>query len=421
MLVAFRWKTALPCAALLLALVAQSVYAADAKPLKVYILAGQSNMEGHAEARTFDYIGDDPQTKPLLDMMTDDQGKPVTADRVWVYDSASFYDKFGHVSGKLKVGFGGRTTPGELGTKIGPEYTFGLTMQEAYDGPILIIKTAWGGKSLHTDFRPPSAGPYELSDWQLKMYPKQEGHGIPKDFEQWKADKQKATGFYYRLMMEEVQTVLADPGKVVPGYNKAAGYELAGFVWFQGFNDYVDSHTYPYELGEHRYDQYGKLLETFIKDVRQDLNAPDLPFVIGVIGVHGPIEPGGKNKEMVLFRQAMAAPAKSMKNVVAVETAPYWNTRLAEIEENRNMIRYLPTRLKNKDRNTVNADGSMTEAEQKAYVEKLKQELISPDDEAFWVRAASNAGYHYFGCGKTLAQIGVAFANALNQADDSKK
>lgn len=30
---------------------------AQAKPLKVYILAGQSNMEGHANARTFDYIG----------------------------------------------------------------------------------------------------------------------------------------------------------------------------------------------------------------------------------------------------------------------------------------------------------------------------------------------------------------------------
>ncbi len=30
-----------------------------AQPLKVFILAGQSNMEGHAEIRTFDYIGKD--------------------------------------------------------------------------------------------------------------------------------------------------------------------------------------------------------------------------------------------------------------------------------------------------------------------------------------------------------------------------
>ena len=38
----------------------------NAKPIKVFILAGQSNMEGHAKIETFDYIGDDPATAPLL-------------------------------------------------------------------------------------------------------------------------------------------------------------------------------------------------------------------------------------------------------------------------------------------------------------------------------------------------------------------
>ena len=36
-------------------------------------------------------------------------------------------------------------------------------MDKALDEPVLIIKTAWGGKSLAVDFRPPSAGPYEPS------------------------------------------------------------------------------------------------------------------------------------------------------------------------------------------------------------------------------------------------------------------
>ena len=40
--------------------------AAEKKKLKVFILAGQSNMEGHAKVETFDYIGDDPATAPLL-------------------------------------------------------------------------------------------------------------------------------------------------------------------------------------------------------------------------------------------------------------------------------------------------------------------------------------------------------------------
>ena len=39
--------------------------AAETKPLKVYILAGQSNMQGQARVETFDYIGDDPNTAPF--------------------------------------------------------------------------------------------------------------------------------------------------------------------------------------------------------------------------------------------------------------------------------------------------------------------------------------------------------------------
>ena len=35
-----------------------------AKPLKVFILAGQSNMEGHAKIETFDYIGAGPGLPP---------------------------------------------------------------------------------------------------------------------------------------------------------------------------------------------------------------------------------------------------------------------------------------------------------------------------------------------------------------------
>lgn len=39
---------------------------AEAKPLRVFVLAGPSNLEGHAKIETFDYIGDDPATAPLL-------------------------------------------------------------------------------------------------------------------------------------------------------------------------------------------------------------------------------------------------------------------------------------------------------------------------------------------------------------------
>ena len=57
---------------------------AQAKPLKVFILAGQSNMQGHAEIGTFDYIGDDPATAPILKEMRDADGKPRVCGKVWI-------------------------------------------------------------------------------------------------------------------------------------------------------------------------------------------------------------------------------------------------------------------------------------------------------------------------------------------------
>ena len=59
-------------------------FSAQAKPLKVFILAGQSNMEGHAKVETFDYIGDDPATAPLLKQMRGADGKPTVCDGAWI-------------------------------------------------------------------------------------------------------------------------------------------------------------------------------------------------------------------------------------------------------------------------------------------------------------------------------------------------
>src|SRR5690349_18353172 len=218
---------------------------AFAKPLKVFILAGQSNMEGHAKVETFDYIGDDPATAPLLKRMRGADGKPTVCEGVWISYFTGTGTNNGEGFGKLTAGYGSRSKPDKDGGKIGPESSFGLTMDAALEEPVLIIKTAWGGKSLHTDFRPPSAGPYQLNDYQKKLYYGPPGHGVPKDMEQWLAEKRKDTGHYYRLLMEHVKRVLADPKRVVPGYDAAQGYEISGFVWLQGWNDMVDGHVYP--------------------------------------------------------------------------------------------------------------------------------------------------------------------------------
>ncbi len=307
---------------------------ADGEPLKVYILAGQSNMEGQARIETFDYIGDDPATAPLLEDMRGPGGRPRVCERVWISYLTGSPDRgmLGEGFGRLTAGYGSRSNPAEDGGKIGPEFTFGLTMEKAYHGPILIIKAAWGGKSLNTDFRSPSAGPYKLNAFQQKHYAER---GM--DIEKWKADKAKQTGVYYRLMIDHITKVLADPKRVCPAYDEKAGYEIAGFVWFQGWNDMCDGHTYPDNNKPGAYAEYSRLMAHFIRDVRRDLSAPNMPFVIGVIGVDGDKAKGG----IANLRPAMAAPAEMPEfkgNVAAVETAPFWDYEMATLMPKKEQI-----------------------------------------------------------------------------------
>jgi len=374
---------------LLAVLVGVCAFDAEAKPLKVYILVGQSNMQGHAKTTTFDYMALDPVTAPILKEMRNADGSPLVCDKVWISSVE------GPKQGKLTAEYGASAR----GPKIGPEFTFGIYMQKIVNEPILIIKTAWGGKSLHTDFRSPSGGAFEFSESQLETH-KKKGRDIAKV----KSDKIKATGHYYRLMMEHVKSVLKDPKKVCPAYDPKQGYELAGFVWFQGWNDMCDRGTYPNRDKPGGYDMYSKLMAHFIRDVRKDLSAPKLPFVIGVMGV------GGVRDKPEYFRQAMAAPAALPEfkgNVTAVMTEKYWDPVLGELADRWGKV-------KNKSR-ALSKDKSLTKAQRKAALDKFKAETYTPAEMALKEKGASNAGYHYLGSAKILAQIGKAFAEAIGE------
>jgi alpha-galactosidase len=281
-------------------------------------------MQGHADTSTFDYIGKDPLTAPILAAMRDAEGKPRVCEKVWISSlgcGGNQYSDMLEKTGKLTAGFGASES------EIGPEFTFGIYSEKMLKEPVLIIKTSWGGRSLNTDFRPPSAGQYQLPKaiqdvWD--QYP-QGAHGVPKleDREKWQEDKDAASGVFYRAMIEHVGKVTTDIKQVCPEYDEKAGFELAGFVWFQGFNDLVDGQTYP----GGNFDEYSRLLAHFIRDVRKDLSAPKMPFVIGVLGVDG--------EKNVNFRKAMAAPADMPEfkgNVVAVDTAPFWDHDIAAAE-----------------------------------------------------------------------------------------
>lgn len=376
-----------------------------AKPLKIFILAGQSNMQGHAEIRTFDYIGDDPATAPLLKKMRDRDGKPHVCDKVWISSVGCAGDGYADLieqTGRLTAGFGASEE------KIGPEFTFGMTMEARLKEPVLIIKTAWGGRSLLTDFRPPGAGKRKFNDFTLSQW-KEQGKDPMKQAEE---DNAKC-GVIYGHMITHVKKVLGDIKRVVPGYKQKDGYELAGFIWFQGFNDYVDGWSFPDQNKPGGYDEYGQVLCQFIRDVRKDLAAPKMPFVIGVMGIDG--REGDTKPPMMNFRQAQTAPTLLLEfkdNVAAVATAPFWSEELAAIDKKHERLELEAHLLRSKDPNLPNKDGSMSEEAQKEYLKDFETKLISPAEARLWQRGASNAGYHYLGCAKTFALAGKAFAEA---------
>ena len=367
---------------------------AHAKPLKVFILAGQSNMEGHAQTKTFPAVAKDPKTADIYKKMVDGEGKPVVCDDVYIaYSYGDFSgNPVGKRSGKLTAGFGSQH---HIGTgKIGPEFTFGIYMGELLGEPVLLIKNAWGGKSLMVDFRPPSGG--ELAD---------------------EKNKDKA-GVYYKLVIEHVKEVLADPKKAYPDYDPKEGYELAGFVWFQGFNDLVGNYpsTDP-STGKKAikdYSEYSRLLSCFIRDVRKDLNAPKLPFVIGVLGVGGDTKGDGTEA----FRNAMAAPAETDEfkgSVVNVFTHKYWPTEIDAVQAKVNAIKAEFAAQQKEIKELQKSGGEWKPLQAKLDADtRAKVEQTLTKDELFTLdNGVSNQGFHYHGSAKFFAQIGKAFAEAL--------
>jgi len=263
------------------------------KPVKVFILAGQSNMEGKAQMKLLDYQIKAPETKELFKHLHKD-GKYIERDDVWI--------NFLKRKGKLTVGFG---SPG----RCGPELEFGNTVGDYFDEQVLLIKAAWGGHSLFRNFRPPSAGLpsdeklQEILEETNKKNEKKNRPLVTMD------DIKKAYGLSYRNMMKEINTTLSELGTRFPEYKKQ-GYEIAGFAWFQGFND-----QWGDAPGE-----YASNMAHFIRDVRKDLKKPKLPFVIGAIGTTRSKPAKGGGLEVRNAQMSMNDIPEFKGNVKAIRT-----------------------------------------------------------------------------------------------------
>ena len=372
-----------------------------AEKLKIFILAGQSNMVGHANSHTTAtlYNSDDPRDKGLAKLvfqegsgvsketldaqlsevrkldelsggisfdkvkkMEDGPEKKVLEEKVKKLKEAheAYKDKVTSAcvvsdrvyinaiadgnkrSGNLGVGYGGS------GKKIGPEFGFGLSMAKRIKGPILLIKTSWGGKSINYNFRPPSSGAYKLNE-------KEKSGG--------KVDEiKKNAGLNYRMMNEAVHKVLDKLKDNHPAYDSAAGYEISGFVWFQGYND---------QFSPEFRDNYKENMISFIKDIREEYKVPKLPFVIGVLGTGRTAEKVAENA--VSLGQRAAAKAPEFKgNVLSVESYKDYSN--------------------------------------------FSHEIFSkgwPQHYHEWDTVGSDRPYHYLGSGAFFVRLGDSFANAM--------
>ena len=93
-----------------------------AAPLQVYLMAGQSNLQGFCGVHTLPQIEADPKTAPILKKMVNQDDTPRVHEKVWIFTSGYAKDA---TPGQLTTGYGGGK-----GDRIGPELTFGIYLQE---------------------------------------------------------------------------------------------------------------------------------------------------------------------------------------------------------------------------------------------------------------------------------------------------
>jgi hypothetical protein len=200
--------------------------------IKVFLLAGQSNMEGRADAnrllpRDLERLSNAQENVQLAF-----NNKPISPLKA-VKPPAEIAQIY-----KRELIFG-------------PELFFGITLSEAWpDEKILLIKRSEGATSLHGCWHP-----------------------------EWSEDKAAAMGEeqgtqLYRALIDYVDQILSE-------YEKDE-YEICAMLWVQGETDAGNKIAAA---------AYGRNLQQFISRIRQDLENETLPFLLFQVG-HGKVVEG---------------------------------------------------------------------------------------------------------------------------------
>ncbi len=197
--------------------------------IKVFLLAGQSNMEGRARAKNLtkqDRARLKKAQKNVILYYNHNAPIPLNVNTPAIHTQKKFNAK----------------------TMFGPELFFGINLSEKYpNDTIILIKRSKGGMSLYGAWNP-----------------------------NWSLDKAKA-------MKEDddpklYSDFIAYAKEVLSQYKKDQ-YEIEAMLWVQGESD-----TGTKKNGTLPRDSYEENLKTLIKGVRKEFNSPKLPFIIFQVG-----------------------------------------------------------------------------------------------------------------------------------------
>ena len=232
----------------------------DESPVRVFVLAGQSNMVGAGRVQgdparndgmgSLEWMVEKAPDRDRYARLRKEDGSWVERDDVLIW--------FLGRQGGLRPGFGANENA------IGPELGFGTIVGDAFDEPVLLVKIAWGGKAIGKEFRPPSSG--------------------------------GEVGSEYTMLVKQIESVMADPSASFPEL-KGRRFELSGIGWHQGWNDRVNQAFN---------DAYEENLSNLIRDLREDLDHPALPFVIAETGMSGPEEKHPRALSLMAAQAAVA-------------------------------------------------------------------------------------------------------------------
>jgi len=285
------------------------------KPVKVYILLGQSNMLGFGAIEpesTNGTLSNLVKEKKKYPYLIDDEGnwtERKDVRNVHVMDGRGAglteFTKFRDMKNEWLTVKKGR---------IGPELAFGHIMGQIHDEPVLILKACIGNRSLGWDLLPPGSEQFEY-DGKIYAGYKQS----PLSWE--KGTEPKPIGWYagrqYDADVGHAKEVLKNLDKY---YTGAKEYEIAGFVFWQGHKDQNPAHASRYELN----------LVNFIKSLRKDFDAPDAKFVLATIAFEGEKLSG---HGLTIAAAQLAVDGEKGKypefkgNVAAVDARSFWRTK----------------------------------------------------------------------------------------------